>query len=166
MKISTLLCFQAESTGGKSRRSGFVVKSWRRQSRQVPAFILDEEDDVLEDEKMTAGVAGAFVDTLAEEVVVEEQEEKEEIQLRISDVDKLLSRCTDTEIRSFENLYTHQRLSQATKVPFSTYSCCCWGTLITFKHHFADRRRRIWRSLSPAYRGSGRRGRRRTGSCG
>ena len=72
MKISTLLCFQAESTGGKSRRSGFVVKSWRRQSRQVPAFILDEEDDVLEDEKMTAGVAGAFVDTLAEEVVVED----------------------------------------------------------------------------------------------
>ena len=148
MKISTLLCFQAESTGGKSRRSGFVVKSWRRQSRQVPAFILDEED-VLEDEKKT----GAFADTLGEEVDVveeEEEEEKEEIQLRISDVDKLLSRCTDTEIRSFENLYTHQRLSQATKVPFSTYSCCCWGSLITFKHHFADRRRRIRRSLSPA----------------
>ena len=89
----------------------------------MPAFNLD----VFEEENI-GGIA--ITDTVGIQVkeVGEAEEEKEEIQ-RISDEDKLLSRCTDTEIRSFENLYTHQRLSQATKVPFSTYS-----QLITFKH--------------------------------
>ena len=100
---------------GKTRRSGFniVSNNLRRTTCALPpppAFNLLEEEG--SEHECEAEIRQQPLSSVA-------KDEASSSFYLLSDVDKVLSRCTDTEIRSFENLYTHQRLCKASKVPFS-----------------------------------------------